>query len=401
MRIFKFLNLFRMLLHSGSSLDIHWIQKRGLLFVKIAQMYAMRPDIIGEQKARALRPLLQQVTPSSPEDFKKRFEEVAKDSLRDDLEHMDDTPLAVASLGQVHRGRLKNGDEVVVKVTREDFEEAFLKDVGSFQQLLKIAIFFYPRLRKVADPESALEAVRNMTLTEMDLRNESRGIEKLRTIRDENVEHRPFLKHVEFPFIYEEYTNRNVLVSKFIDSPTLSELIDRGECPYEVLLLLFRIHGYYVFRRGVFHGDMHPGNIILKPDGNFVFLDNANIEEAPGNLVEGIMEMLGLIAEGNFPGAAKALHDISLRELSPKRFGVFEQKILKIYENFPGSTVGEISQTEIMMATMKTAINMGMEFPQGAFPLVKSLMYLDGMVCSSHPEAVLLPEVAKFIDDFR
>ncbi len=401
MRPIRFLRLFRMLLGKSSKIDIREIQEMGLLPVKIAQMYAVRSDIIGVEKSRALQPLLQRNIPASPTDFRKRLDSVAGSRLWDDLVQLDETPLAVASLGQVHRGRLRDGSEVIVKVTKDDFEEPFRRDVAALRSIIKTAIFFYPKLNRVADPLGVLASVETMTLREMDLRNELAGAQKLEAVRAEASNRLPHLKKLSFPKVYPEYTGRDVLVADYVEGPTLNDRIAEGSVDYDFLLLLFRIHGYFLFNRGVFHGDLHPGNVIVDEAGQFWFLDNANVEEIPPNLAAGILEMLRLLGSGQFAKAADALYALSGKRLDAPTLEKFRRDFLALYQDFPGKTVGEVSLTEKMMATIRMAVNSGMEFPSGSFPLIKSLMYLDGMVTETHPESVLLDDVSRFVSDFQ
>jgi|GEM_PF-5104111 len=80
---------------------------------------------------------------------------------------------------------------------------------------------------------------------------------------------------------------------------------------------------------------------------------------------------------------------------------VFERCFARLYRDFGGRPIGEQSLTRQMMRTVRMAVESGMEFPNGAFPVIKSLMYLDGMALSCAPEKVLLDDVVEFAGDFR
>ncbi|HVY71327.1 MAG TPA: hypothetical protein VHH73_15450, partial [Verrucomicrobiae bacterium] len=187
--------------------------------------------------------------------------------------------------------------------------------------------------------------------------------------------------------------------SEFIEGQTLAGLLDRGALPYDVLLELFRIHGYFLFVRGEFHGDLHPGNVIWR-DGHFWFLDNANIETVPPVFARALFDMMVALGEGNLPRAAQRLVDVSTTPLTAKQHAAFKSDFSALYRDFAGRSVGDISLTRQMMETVKAAVRCGLTFPRGAFPLIKSLMYLDGMVLRCDPRAVLLRDVARFADDF-
>ncbi len=399
MTTLDFVRLFRSILSEGADVDGAAIEKMGLLAVKIAQMYAVRVDLIGPEKCRELARLLQKTAPLPPAEFRRRFDQLAPPALKAELARLETDALASASLGQVHRATLKSGEDVVVKLARDEPREAFLADVRTFRRLVKTALFFYPKLERLADPRGALEAVERTTLTEMDFLEEKRGAETLQALARDAAERLPHLRSLHFPHVHAALSTPSLLVSEFIAGRTLGEWLDAGELPYEALLQLFRIHGWFLFIRGQFHGDLHPGNVIWR-DGEFWFLDNANVESVPPEFGAGLFRMMLELGRGDYTAAARELGALSLTPLPAETFREFSSAFVRLYDGFAGKSVSEVSLTSQMTATIKLAVHSGLTFPRGAFPLIKSLMYLDGMVLRCAPNAVLLRDVAAFADDF-
>ncbi len=394
-----FIRLFRSILSSRAAVDAAAIERMGLLAVKIAQMYAVRSDLLGKEKCLELSHLLQRTKPLTPEEFQKRWNELASPALQQELGALEQPPLAAASLGQVHRATLKDGRKVVIKLAKRETRESFLRDVAKFRSMLKLALFFYPKLERLADPIDALETVERQTLREMDFRCEITGTARLAALAAEQADSLPHLRKLRFPEFFPEHSSERLLVSSFVEGRTLNEWLAAGDLPYSALLDLFRIHGYFLFVRGEFHGDLHPGNIIWK-DGEFWFLDNANIESVPPAFGRGIFRMLVLLGQGQFQPAADELAALSLKPLPPERLAAFHSDFAALYQDFAGKTVSETSLTDQMMRTVKLAVHSGITFPRGAFPFIKSLMYLDGMVLRAAPNARLLQDVANFAQDF-
>lgn len=399
MNAFGFFRLFRSILSPRAEVDAAEIERMGLLAVKIAQMYAVRSDLLGEEKCLALSRLLQQTAPLTPQQFDRRWNELASPALREALEKPDPEPMAAASLGQVHRATLRDGSKVVVKLSKRDARDAFLRDVRQFRRLLRAALFFYPKLERLADPIDALDTVERQTLREMDFTCEISGAERLAALAGDRADELPHLRKLKFPEYFRGLSHDRLLVSGFVEGRTLNDWLDAGELPYEALLDLFRIHGYFLFIRGEFHGDLHPGNVIWR-DGGFWFLDNANIETVPPEFGRGIFRMLVLLGQGDLKRAADELAALSLNPLPSSKLAAFHTDFAKLYQDFAGKTVSETSLTNQMMATVKMAVHSGITFPRGAFPFIKSLMYLDGMVLRAAPNAKLLQDVARFADDF-
>lgn len=394
-----FYRLFRSILSPSVAVDAAAIERMGLLAVKIAQMYAVRSDLLGWEKCRQLSGLLQKTRPLEGAEFRDRWDELAPAALRGDLARMDQVPLAAASLGQVHRGTLRDGREVVLKFAKRETREPFLRDVARFRQLLKVSLFFYPKLERLADPMDALETVERQTLREMDFTCEIEGTRRLAALAAERIHDLPHLAKLRFPEFFPEYSHDRFLVSGFVEGRTIKDWLDSGGLPYEALLDLFRIHGYYLFVRGEFHGDLHPGNVIWH-EGKFWFLDNANIEKVPPEFGRGIFRMLVRLGEGDLRRASEELVALSMNPLPAARLQEIHSNFANLYRDFAGKTVSETSLTHQMMETVKMAVHGGITFPRGAFPFIKSLMYLDGMVLRAAPEARLLQDVARFAEDF-
>lgn len=399
MNALDFPRLFRAILTPGVAVDAAAIERMGLLAVKIAQMYAVRSDLLGEEKCLELSRLLQRTEALTADEFKHRWSELAPAALTEALLDLVQVPLAAASLGQVHRATLRDGRKIVVKIAKRDVRGSFLRDARKFRTLLKLSLFFYPKLERLADPVDALETVERQTLREMDFLAEISGAGRLATLAAEQAEALPHLRQLGFPEYFREFSNERLLVSGFVEGRTLAEWLDSGELPYEALLDLFRIHGYFLFVRGEFHGDLHPGNVIWR-DGKFWFLDNANIETVPQRFGRGIFQMLVLLGRGDIKRAADRLAGLSLNPLGAKQLAGFHFEFATLYQDFAGKTVAEVSLTHQMMQTVKMAVHNGVTFPRGAFPLIKSLMYLDGMVLRAAPNARLLRDVARFAEDF-
>lgn len=397
-RLWRYITLFRRLFGPVDKLDTREIEEMGLLAVKIAQMYAIRGDILGTDKVEKLQRLYEHASPMEDGLFEEVFEKEAPIALKEALDHLEKQPLAVASLGQVHRARLKDGSEVIIKVLREDHASKFKRDARAVRLLVRFALFFYPPLERLADPMGTLDNIVSMTETEMNLTAEITGTNRLRELRDRGVERHAHLADLKFPRVYEEFTRSGIMVSEFVDAKSVSSLLDGGEFHYDSLLQLFRIHGYYLFHLGEFHGDFHPGNIHHDGD-KFWFIDNANVEKVDREFTSGLLRFMEHLGRQNNEEAAEAIASLALEPLPNPE--VFKTGFNLLYNEFGGRPIGEQSLTNQMMKTVRLAVESGMEFPHGAFPVIKSLMYLDGMALSCSPDKVLLDDVVEFADDFR
>ncbi|MCU0607914.1 MAG: AarF/ABC1/UbiB kinase family protein [Candidatus Edwardsbacteria bacterium] len=378
--------------------DLGKIQRQGLLAVKIGQTFALRADFLDEAKCRHLAKLYRQTLSLPPEDID-RLLAGAPAGWRGSFAEIDRSPLASASVGQVHRATLRDGRAVVVKLVKGDFARRFTGDVRSLRRLVGLAILLYPKLRKVADPAGILDHIEEYTLTELDLRNEVAHGDVLRRVRDEYRD-RYDLSALAFPAVHRELSGEKVLVTEFIAGPTLDELLDEGKLPYDVLLKLFAIHGFFIFGPGVFHGDIHPGNIILN-GGKLYFVDTGALSRIGDRIRTGLFRFFEALCQYDFPACAERINAMAERGLDGAPYRRFREKFLALYRDFPDTTVAQVSLTRKMMDTIKLAVHSGMVFERGMYPVIKSMMYLDGMVLRCKPDAVLMRDMRGPLAAFR
>lgn len=392
-----FLGLMRQIYGPGLP-DLDYIQRKGLLAVKIGQTFALRADFLDEAKCRHLAKLYRQTLSLPPEDIEGLLERTPP-GWRESFSAIDKTPLASASVGQVHRARLKGGREVVVKLIKGDFAERFARDALSLRRLVNLAVFFYPKLRKVADPAGILEHIEEYTLAELDLRNEVAHGDILRSLQND-WSGRFDLSTLAFPQVHRELSGEKHLVTEFIPGKTLDELLDEGNLPYDELLRLFFIHGFFIFGPGVFHGDIHPGNVILK-DGKLYFVDTGALSRVGERIRTGLFRFFESLCEYDFPSCAQRINQMAERGLEGASFEGFRRRFLELYRDFPETTVARVSLTKKMMDTIKLAVHSGMVFERGMYPVIKSMMYLDGMVLRCNPGAVLVRDMRPALAEFK
>tara|TARA_B100000427_G_scaffold3610_3_gene3545 strand:+ start:5063 stop:6286 length:1224 start_codon:yes stop_codon:yes gene_type:complete len=384
-----------------SPADLDWIQRQGLLAVKLSQIFALRPDILSDEKCRQLQTLYRNASTIPAEDVKAILDREAPSLFHDSIDWFDEQPLASASVGQVHRARLKSGEEVVVKVVKKDHEGKFKRDVSRMSKLLRLALMVSPKLRKVGNPVALLRHVEDYTLRELDLRNEISGALRLRGIRDEISGEFP-MPRLRFPKYYPELSNKSILVSEYVKGDSLEEMIGQSSLSWDDLLQLFRIHGAYMFGIGTFHGDLHPGNCIFDQDGNFVFIDNGAICEAPRDVSLPLFLFFELLSKNELDGAFEALMGLAGEPPSEQRKASFKDKMSEIYGDFGDKSVGEQSLTDLMMKTVRVAVEeAGADFGEEAFPIIRSLMYMDGLVIRTHPEVKLIAQMGPSLAEFR
>jgi ubiquinone biosynthesis protein len=113
-----------------------------------------------------------------------------------------------------------------------------------------------------------------------------------------------------------------------------------------------------------------------------------------------LFEFFSALSVYDYRKSAAALNRMSAVELAGEDYRAFERRFLRLYDGFAGATVSEVSLTRQMMQTIKLGVRSGMTFEKGIFAIIRSLMYLDGMVLRCRPDAVLLRDMRQFIGEF-
>jgi len=388
------------MMHTKRPVDIDRIQSMGLLAVKLAQAYALRSDFLPVSKTEKLQTLYQRAAEIPPEDSHQWLQERAPEGFFDRISQLDWEPFASASVGQVHHAILDGNRKVVVKVIKGDFERTFRRDLKRLRRYLRIMLMMHPKLGRVANPMGILRHVEQYTLAELDLRNEIEGANRLKEIKDELASVFP-MPRLKFPTFHATLSNQWVLVSDLIDGPTMEERLTNNKASWEDLLDLFRIQGAYLFGVGTFHGDLHPGNVILQDDGSFHFLDNAAISTAPERVRNSLFRFFDDLSSGNLEESYSSLLGMSVNQIKGKRLARYTTGMMNLYDGFVGTTVAETSLTRQMMETVKMAVRAGCKFDEQTFPVIKSLMFMDGMVLRTCPDIDLITQMGPALNEFK
>ena len=397
MRFFAFIKLFNMIFNKKKLPDLDWIQKQGLLFIKIAQTFALRIDFLSPEATIHLQKLFNKANPKKV--TSESLISILPKKLNNVIKNIKKEPIGVASVGQVHKAELIDGRVVAVKFIKKDVEDSFKREVKSFRRFIKFITFFYPKLHKVADPLGVLEHIEEYTIAELDLRNEIKHSKILQNIK-KKYENKFDFSTLNFPEYDENLSTKNVLVSSFIEGTSVDACLREKKLSEDKMLDIFRWHGFYMFIVGTFHGDIHPGNIIYN-NGKFTLIDTGAISTVSKRIQQGLFEFMKALSQYDYVECALKLNQMAAVSISGDKYEKFEKKILELYSDFTDTTVTEKSLTKQMMYTIRLGVLSGMTFEKGMFPIIKSLMYLDGVVLQGAPDMILMKEMRKYIKSFE
>jgi len=274
------------------------VQLQGL-FIKVGQLISIMTNFLPEEFRKPLESLQDQVPPRPIDEITRRIEKELGASPDVLFKRFDVTPLASASLGQVHRATLKDDTDVVVKVQHADIDEIVQMDLKTIWRIMVIVGWFVP----IQGLDVIYRQVREMIEAELDFVREAAFMERI----GHNLEG---LEGVTVPPLYDQFCTGRVLTSAFRDGTKVSDLetldewgIDRAELAQR----LVRAYCKMVFEDGLYHADPHPGNVLVMRDGTIVLLDFGAVAELSPAMKQGIPDLLEAVIKRDTPGIYRAL----------------------------------------------------------------------------------------------
>jgi ubiquinone biosynthesis protein len=254
------------------------------LFIKVGQLISILANFLPEEFRRELEGL-QDAIPARPVD--EIVERIVREFGRGPeslFAFWNPTPMASASLAQVHEARLHDGRRVAVKVQHADIDEIAQLDLTAIRRILGISQFF-TKLRGLESYHSEISA---MIREELDFRKEA---EHIATIGSHFVND----PMVGFPVVVPELSTEKVLTTELVEATKVTDLLELERRGIDRPALAQRILTAYcqmIFVDGVYHADPHPGNILVRDDGSIVFVDFGAVGELSRDMKEGIPQFL-------------------------------------------------------------------------------------------------------------
>ncbi len=305
------------------------IEMRGVL-IKIGQFLSSRVDILPEEYTTELSKLQDHVPPADLAEIMKRvIEEIGPPE--DVFASFDETPIASASLGQVHRATLKSGERIAVKVQYPGIEEVITADIRTFHFIIRLLKIFYRRINL----DVIYSEFSRIINEELDYLREAKNAAAFARNFSDNPK-------IRIPAVYWAFTTSKVLTLEFLEGAKITDFdaIDaQGIDRKQVARALAEAYCQMFFTDGLYHGDPHPGNIFVRPGPEIVLVDFGMVDRISPPKKEGLKRGFTAIMERDSLGLVRALVDMGFipltRNLQP--LVLFVDKIFAKYRDIsPG-----------------------------------------------------------------
>ena len=263
------------------------MEELGPTFIKLGQLLSTRPDVLPRPYIDEFRKLQDEVPALPGEDIKRQLQRELDRPLEEICVEFHIEPLAAASIAQVHRGRLRGGEEVVFKVRRPGIARTIETDIDIMMGLARLIEQHIPTFA-LYDPVGVVREFRRTIRREMDFNREGHTIERFAAnFADDKTMH--------VPKVYWEHSSETVLTMEYVDGIKISdfkELTARGFDLKEIARRGATAFLKQVLDHGVFHGDPHPGNIFVLPDHVICMLDYGMVGRLSPELKQQLIDLL-------------------------------------------------------------------------------------------------------------
>jgi ubiquinone biosynthesis protein len=357
------------------------LDELGPTFVKFGQLLSTRPDVVPPDIVFELKGLQDQVTPFSFE----QAEQVIRDELGLTIEQLflefDETPIAAASIGQVHRAVLPNGRSVAVKVQRPEAPRQIEADLELMYQVARLIGERVEALEFI-DTVSLVDEFARTIRQELDYRLEARNAEQF---------HRDFVghPHVRVPRVYWSYSRTRVLTLELLEGVHLRDL-DLGRYTIEerkrLAYLIAEAWMHMIFRHGFFHADPHPSNIMVLEQTEHIGLIDFGMV---GKLTdEDMSKLTGLfidVVNERIEALPRRLAALGVRY--PKdREEEFVNELRDVYYRYYGARLSEIDPIQLIREAFALIYRMHLQLPTRFVLLDRAIATLGSAGMELYPD---------------
>lgn len=373
------------------------LQELGPVWIKFGQMMSTRRDLFPAHIADPLARLQDQVSPFDGELARQQMEHALGDRLETWFTDFDSTPLASASIAQVHTAKLKtSGREVVLKVIRPDIRPVIEADLKLMYRMARIVAKALPEARRLKPVEVVREYERTL-LDELDLRREAANAIQLRRNFEGSEE-------LYIPEVITELSNETVMVSERIYGIQVSDIETLQANGTDMKLLAERgvsVFFTQVFRDSFFHADMHPGNVFVNPEHldnpQWIGLDCGIVGTLNKEDKRYLAENFLAFFNRDYRRVAE-LHVESQWVPQETNIDDFEFAIRVVCEPIFAKPLGEISFGHVLLNLFNTARRFNMEVQPQLVLLQKTLLYVEGLGRQLYPQLDLWATAKPFLE---
>jgi len=356
------------------------LEQLGPTFIKLGQLLSTRADLLPLPYLKALSRLQDKVAPFPFAEVEAIVASELGVRLSKAFSEFEATPLAAASLAQVHRAALRDGRPVVVKVQRPGVRETIVEDLEVLGEVAEV-LDRHSEVGERYQLGRLLEQFRASLLRELDYLQEAQNLVTLAANLAE-------FDRLVVPAPVADYTTGRVLTMDFIQGRKVTALNPLARLEIDGAALAEQLFSAYLKQflvDGFFHADPHPGNVFLTGDGRLALLDLGMVGHVPPQLAESLLKMLLAIAEGRGEEVAALAERIG-RTTEGFDEGELRRRLTELVARYQGTTLADLQVGRTVLEISRACGESGIFPPHELAMLGKALLNLDEVARTLDPD---------------
>jgi ubiquinone biosynthesis protein len=356
------------------------LDELGPTFVKFGQLLSTRPDVVPPDIVAELRGLQDSVSPVAFDEIRVVVEHELDLKIEQAFLEFDQVPIASASIGQVHRAVLPDGQEVAVKVQRPAAAEQIEADLGLLYQaarLLKERV----KALEFMDPQELVDEFARSIRLELDFAHEARNAEVFSRnfARDDGV---------VVPRVIRQYSTPRILTLEYLHGVKVSDLDLASMRPDERRDVAYRLADAWmtmVFRHGFFHSDPHPANIFVLETGKIGLVDFGQAGKLTDDDMSKLTRLFVAAATENIEAIPRQLRELGVR-YAPERELEFRAELRRLFDRYYGVRLSDIDPLQVIREGFQLIYSMNLKLPSRFVMLDKAIATLASVGEEVYPE---------------
>ena len=349
-------------------------EELGPTFVKLGQVLSMRPDLVPEAVVEELVKLQDQVSPMPFQTVQEILNRELGYKVQSSFREIRSEPLGSASIGQVHEAILMTGERVVIKVLRPDIRKTIETDISLLTTLAEMFEKYFPELR-VLNPKVFVEEFFKALQYELDFKIEANNIEKIK----KNSEKFPDLV---FPKVYRELSTHEVLVLERFEGIRLNDKdavlsaidVDRGK----IASLGAKAFLYSVLKYGLFHGDLHGGNLFILPGNRLGVIDFGIVGRLSQKARDQLVTMVWALTQEDYETLCYTYAELGSADTSID-FDSFQREVRNVLSPYLGLNLNDVNSGRVLIEATKIAAKYNIRVPGDWMLVFRAILTMEGM----------------------
>ncbi len=367
------------------------IEELGPTYVKFGQTLSTREDLLPPELILELKKLQDNVSPEEINIHSWLEHELQVDDLSSVFQQIDEQPFASASIAQVYKATLNNGDPVILKVKRTGIREIVTADLLLLKDIISLLIDYYPLVREINLPD-IFEAFEKNIIEELSFQHELKNIQQFAR----NFSEEPRIKCMR---AYPELSTDSLLCISLIQGFRITDIASiRSQQldPEYIIDTGLDLYLTQVLEHGFFHADPHPGNILVTPSGHIAFIDLGAMARLLPKDKEHLENFILYFINKDVDNLIRTIKRMSIR-IHIKNEKVLERDIQAMFDMIAAQSLKELDVKAVFSRFSKILNQNDILMPDHIYLLVRGIVLLEGIGRALLPDLNIIDKVKPYI----